>query len=115
MVAECVDRSIDDAGIAPHDVLVANAEPVDDTGPERLHEYVGRRREAEQALAIARLLQVQHDALLAAIQVPKEHGRRTVRDPDLATWVALGRLDLDDLGAVVGEREREVGPRQEHR
>ncbi len=108
-------EAVDDAGIAPCDLLVTHAEPVDDTGPKRLHEHVGGSGEAKQALAIARLLQVQHDALLAAIQVPKEHRRRAVRDSDLTARIALGRLDLDDLGAVIREREREIRARQEHR
>ena len=35
--------------------------------------------------------------------------------PMLPRRIAVGRLDLDDLGAMIGEREREIRARQEHR
>src|SRR5262245_42966395 len=62
------------------------------------------------------LLQIQNHALLAAIEVAEVHGARTVGEPQVARRIAFARrLDLDHLGAVVGELQREVRPRQEQR
>ena len=105
----------DDARIALAHVLVADAEPLAYAGAERLHEHVGRRREREQPLAILGLLEIEHDALLAAVQVAEVNAGRSVGRPDAPRRIAVRRLDLDDLRAMIGQRERQVRPRQEHR
>src|SRR6185436_12007269 len=49
----------------------------------------------------------------APIQIAEEHRARALSDTDVAARIAVGRLDFDYLGAVVGEHEREIRPRQE--
>ena len=116
-VAERVDRAIDDArDCAARTCRVADAEPL----ARRPAETTRRRRRPSRASATAardcaRSFRFEHDALLAAVQVAEEHRRRPVGEPDPAARIAVGRLDLDDLRAVVGERQRQVRPRQEHR
>ena len=114
-VAERVHGAVDDARVALAHGRVADAEPLADTGPKRLDEHVGRRGEREQPLDVARVFQVEHDAFLAAVQVAEVDGRRAVGGADAPRRVAVGRLDLDDLGAVIGERQRQIRARQEHR
>ena len=51
---------------------------------------------AEQAVAVGRVVEVEHDAALAAVRDDR---------PDVDTLrIAARRLDLDDVGAVVAER-----------
>ena len=59
-------------------------EAINDARPERFDEHVGRGREREQPVAIARLFQIQHDAFLAAVQTAEEHRARPVGEPDPA-------------------------------
>ena len=56
----------------------------------------------------ARALEVEHNALLAGVELAElAAGAITQRRPR-AHHVALGRLDFDDLGAEVGEQPRAV-------
>ena len=90
IAAKRIDRAVDDRGIPPRNLLVPDAEALDDAGTKRLHEHVRFRAELEQALSVSLILEVQHDALLAAIQTAEEHGRRPVCDADLPARIALG-------------------------
>ena len=59
-------------------------------------------------------LQVEHDALLAAVQVPvQERDAVDDRKRHLADVVAAGVLDLDDLGAEVGEMHADAAGAEE--
>ena len=103
------------AGFARANLAVPDSEPLRHARTKRLDEHVGGRTQPQQLIAVAFLLEIEDDALLAAVQIAEEHRRRPVGEPDLAARIAVGRLDLDDLGAVIGEGEREIRARQEYR
>jgi len=90
MVAERVDRAVDDAGIATRDLLVADAEAIHDARPN-----VSTNTSAVAASASSRsrsraLFEIQHDAFLAAIQTAEEDGARPVGEARSCARVALG-------------------------
>src|SRR3954451_5715049 len=72
---------------------------------------VSRRREPQQRLPAAGLLEVEHDGALVAValQVHRAHARMAHRG-GMAHHVAVGAFDLDDVGAVVAEDHGCVGP-----
>jgi hypothetical protein len=70
-------------------------------GAEVLHQHVGARREAQHDVAIA--LQVQHDRHLVAAVHAEPHRVPIDRRTPAAERVAARRLDLDYLGAQIGE------------
>ena len=116
VLAEGADRAIDDAGIGRLHRLVADAEARGDAGPEGFDDHVGLAGQPEEIGAALLALEVEHDALLAAAHVAEEHRGALVRRPDVAAGIALARrLDLDHLGAVIGQRGGEIRPRQEPR
>ena len=92
-------------------VLVAEAEPLGDALAEVLHEDVALGGELVHDLARLRLLQIERDTLLVAIvrlEVEVASARCEVSPPAIAMMRASGvalvaLLDLDDLGAQVGE------------
>src|SRR5690606_28850045 len=78
-------------------------------GPEVLDEHVVLERQAPGQLAAARLAQVQRDAALVARDAaPPVRGAALVERAPGPDGIALGRLDLDDLGPEV--REQGAGP-----
>ena len=77
----------------PHG-FIANTQAIDDSGPECFHEHIRRVTKPEQRIAIALLLEIQHDALLAAIEVAKEHRARAVRKSDVPSGIALAEEPL---------------------
>ena len=93
--AEAADRGVDERRIELAGLLVAEAQARHHTGPEALDQHVGRGDEFEGGgLALAGL-EIEHAAALAA--VPEAPGMMP------AERIPRGRLDLDDLGPVVGE------------
>ena len=91
-------------GLRGGDRGVVDAEPRRRARPHVVDEDVGGRREPQQRLARRRPLQVEHDALLVAVDVEEIGGHaRIPRRADAAHHLALGRLDLDDFGAEVAE------------
>ena len=95
--------------------LVADAEARRDAGPEGLRRARRPSQAQPEEIGAALLaLEVEHDALLAAAHVAEEHRGALVGRADVAAGIALARrLDLDHLGAVIGQRGGEVRPRQE--
>jgi hypothetical protein len=92
----------------------AQPQAVGDAGPEGLDQHVGRLAKVEQKIAPLGRLEIEHDALLAAVEIAEEHGGRPVEEANVAAGVAFARrLDLDHLGAVIGERHGQVRARQE--
>jgi hypothetical protein len=83
------------------------SEAVESAGSEVLHHDVGACHELVGDLDAVRVLEVERDAALAAVQ-PGEPGRLTVDDAVVvAGKVALtAAFDLDDVGAEVGEMAR---------
>ena len=114
VLAEGADRAIDDARVLRGDRLVADAEARGDTGAERFDQHVGFAGETEEIGPALLALEVEHDALLAAAHVAEEYRGARVGRQDVTAGIALaGRLDLDHLGAVIGQRGGEIRSRQE--
>jgi hypothetical protein len=77
-------------------------------GSNVAHEHVGLVDQAEQGVEPFGLLDVEPDRALVAIEVDELAGHAWIAAAlrHGAQEVATGRLDLDDLGTVVGERAR---------
>ncbi len=87
-----------------------------DAGPEGFDQHVGGAGQPEEIGAALLALEVEHHALLAAAHVAEEHRGALVGRADVAAGIALARrLDLDHLGAVIGQRGGEIRSRQEPR
>src|SRR5262249_36772353 len=107
-IAEAADRGIDDAPIALAQRLVGEAETIHHAGAGVLDYHLCRFDQLEKNLAAARLLEIEADRELVAVDALEIAGERPqlvigMKRPDLARAVAVERLDLDDLGALVGE------------
>src|SRR6185437_8548065 len=103
------ERTVDDARIARAQHLISDTEPVGDTRAKCFDEDIGGIGQLEQCLALRRLLQIQHDTLLTAVEIAEEHGARSVREANLTAWIAAaGSLNLDNLRAMIGERLGEI-------
>ena len=83
-------------------LVEADAEPLGHARPEACHHNIGRADELQGSFPAGVGLQIEDDALLPAIPCLE---RRNV-----ARGVAVGRLDFDHLGAVVGEDHRRQRP-----
>src|SRR6185369_16589368 len=103
ILAEGADGAVDDARVHLRYGSIVHAEAPHHAGPVGLHEYVGCLAQPEEAWAALVRLEVDDNALLAAVDIAEEHGARPVRYADTATRVATRRLHLDDAGAVVGQ------------
>ena len=95
---EAGDRAVDEAGVALTQRRVVRAEALGAAGPERDDHHIRARRQLAQAFARALLAGVEGDRALAA-QPDRRGGEAAER-------VAAGPLDLDHVGAVVGEHHR---------
>jgi hypothetical protein len=112
--AETADRRVHDLGVAGGDGVVVQREALEPAGPEVLDHDVGPGGEALGHVEVRGLLQVQRDRPLVPVdaQVVRRdvvaHGRHP------RAGVVAGRaLDLDHLGAEVGEQHRRVRARQD--
>ena len=75
-----------------------------------MHEDVGLPHELQQYRKALGLLQVEHEAALAAVHAEEGAALGLERRRVLAQRVAAGRLDLGDFRAKVGEQRAAVGP-----
>ena len=104
--AEPGDAGIHQPGIDLRQRLVAQTQAVHDAGPEVLRHDVRRLRHApEHRLALVRA-QVQGDAALVAVQRQEAAGDVVGQARTHAPRVVAGAgpLDLDDVGAHVGQQ-----------
>jgi hypothetical protein len=88
------NRQVDQAGIAAGHVLGAEAEARHHARAKVLDHHVGRRDQALGDLVVFAMLEVEHDALLAAIE--DGIGRGAPARP-------AGRVDANDLGPLIGQ------------
>ena len=91
-------------------MLEADAEARRDAGAEVVHQHVGLAHEVEQHREVCRLFQIEHQTQLAAVHTEKRAALGFQRGRVFAQIVASRRLDLDDLGALVGEQGAAVWP-----
>ena len=108
------DRGVDESWVDLGECVVADTESVHDARAERLDEHVGAADEVAEDVAALVGLEVARHRSLAPVEGQvraRLTGRRVWRHP--ADVVALARLlDLDDVGAEVGEHEGGVAPGQ---
>jgi hypothetical protein len=90
-------------------VLAVDAEPLRNPRPEAFDDDVRPLHQFFHHRGAMRFLEIDGEAALVAIFRPELN--RDVRAPGIATR----RLDLDHLGAEVGEDRRGERPRDEHR
>ena len=105
------DRHVDEIGTDGAHRLEAEAEPVQHTGPGVLDHEVGRRHEAQEVRPSRLVVEVEHDAALAAVVGVEPQAGQAVRLPGGELALASRRrtprrLDLHDVGAEPGEHER---------
>ena len=112
-LAEAGDGGVDQARVAGRQRRPPETQPLERAGPEILDQDVGAIDQLQQ-LGLAGLgLEVDDDRALVA--VPDHEGRAfAAHEGRHATRIvaAVGPLDLDDVGAVVGQQHRAVGARQ---
>src|SRR5581483_9954225 len=106
-LAEPRHRAVHDRRRNRPDVVVTDAEARGHAGPVPLDEHVGVPREVECASAVVIVLEVEHDAALVRVQAGEQ-----LRIP--AHRIASRWLDLDHVGAEVGEQLRRVRARAPH-
>jgi hypothetical protein len=110
--AEAADRRVDDGRVERADRLVVKAVLGQPARLEVLHQHVGPAGQLTGQAAIALVGQVERDRPLVPVdrQVVGGHavlGKRRHPRPGV---IATGRLDLDHLGAHVGQQHRAVRP-----
>ena len=110
------DRAVDEARVAGRDRVVAEAQLRQAARPEVLDQHVRRVDQTAEHVGAGVGLQIDGEALLAAVQAEKEGAPPVPERRPGAGVVALGRLlDLDDLGAHVAEHHRAVGTGEDAR
>jgi len=88
------------------ETLPAEAETLERARPEVVHEDVGTPQEPVERGAIGRSAEVERDAALAAVKPDEVGGLAAHHRVVAAREVAFGPLDLDDVGAHVGQMAR---------
>ena len=97
---ESLVRNVDQPRKLLRQRFVVEPERRHEAGPEILEHHVGLADQLEGARLALRRVDVEHDALLVAV----ERAEKADAEPgQLARLVAARRLDLDDFGAQVGE------------
>jgi hypothetical protein len=107
-LAERRDRHVHQRRIHRRQVGVAEAARRHHARGRRLDEEVGAAREAEQLVTVRAVVEVEHDAALAAREGPPVQRALRVLDvagerPDATGTRAAGRLDVDHVGAEVAQ------------
>jgi hypothetical protein len=112
VIAEAGDVAIDQLReLRLEHLLVADAPFLERAGLEVVDQDVGGLEQAQQHLAPLGLGEVERRHALVAVHADEvRRGAVAERRAPVAHLVALRRLDLDDVGAVVGEHLRAVGP-----
>ena len=115
--AEARDRAVDDARVHGPQLVEAQTEALHHAGPEVLHHHVGGLGESPGHGQSRVGAEVADDAALVAVHRPEVGGvalRVDRREP--LPGVVTGRaLDLDHVGAEVGQHHGGVGPGQHPR
>ena len=105
--AEALDRAHDELRIDLVDLFPREAEPLEDAGAEVLHHDVGLLQQVDEHLLALGRLHVDDDRALVAIEhreVERVGVRHVAQLP--ARGIALGRLELDHVGAHPREQLR---------
>jgi hypothetical protein len=111
VLSEAADRQIDQSRVFAAQDVVAQAEPVHDSGAKSFDEDVGGRRHLARGLDRLALFEIQHEAALSAVVHGRQGGLAAIGRAEPARPVALRRFDFDDVGAVGGEEISRIGRR----
>ena len=110
VLGEAVQADVDQPRIAGQQRLPVEPDGGELLRPDAVHQHVGAVGQRQQRVASVGLLEVEHDALLAAVDAEEDraHAGFGAR-AGAARRVAFGRLDLDHVGAVLGQDLAGVG------
>jgi hypothetical protein len=114
VLAEAGDRTIDDPRLAGSRLVVVNPQLLHRANAHVLEHDVGPLEKPKEQVPTLRVLQIDLDALLVAVQVDEVRRLFSVkrRTPLAGDVAAAGRFDLDDGRAEIGEHGRREGSRQ---
>src|SRR3989442_52757 len=110
VLAEAGDRDEDDPVVERAQPLVVEAHRGHHAGPEVLEHHVGLRHQRGEDLLALGMAQVETDALLAAVVDREVHALAAHHRRMAARLLTAGRLDLDDLGAEIGQQHPAAWP-----
>ena len=102
------DRAVDEPGIEGRQRLVVESQSLHDAGAIVLHQHVGVFDEAFDHGHGVGLLQVEQHAALARIECTVHGAGAVAQRWSRAHHVALGGLELDDVGAQICQQSRAV-------
>jgi hypothetical protein len=111
VLSETRDRRQDDGGIERAPALVVEAHRAHDAGAEVLEHDVGFLHERREDFLAQRVPQIDAHALLAAVVDGEVDALAADHRRMLAGLLVADRLDLDDLGAQVGQQHPAAGTR----
>src|SRR5205085_4152741 len=112
LVAITGQPGINEARVELFKTRIIDAEASRHRGPEILDQHIGALDHAVQDRESLLLLQIEGNGALAAIGPEEKASLTRQAGGELAQHVALRRLDLDDVGAEIGEERATVGPCQ---
>ena len=109
--AEPGDEAAHEPRVGGGEHVVGQPERLGDAGAPVGEEHVGVGEELEQRVATRRVLEVEHHRSLRAVAVGEHRAVRRLRPAVPPERVALRGLDLDHVGAEVGEHHPRVRAR----
>ncbi len=102
-----LERAIDEPRVGLGEIGIAAAEPVHGAGRVVFDRHVGGRRQAVQQRAAFVGLEIDGEAALVAVEGAEETGGEAGQPPGR---IAADRLDLDHVGAEIGEDQPRARP-----
>src|SRR5262249_16646915 len=109
------DRAVDDTRIASRDRRIVEAQPLHHAWTEAFDKDVSPVDQVPEPRLPVLALEVEHDALLPAIEVSEPYGLIGLERLLPACRIAGRRLDLQDLCALVRHHQRHHWSRKEDR
>lgn len=114
VVSHARNRAVDQRPIARGKGFIVDAQTFRHAGPKRLDHDVGGVDQAQGRLAVVGLGQVEGNAaLVSVVGVEIDTNRRIVRRVETAVIADSGLLDLDHIGAQIGQCLSAPGARQQ--
>ena len=104
VLPESRDRAVDERGLARSEPVPAKAQALHGPGAAVLQQHLGLQHELARDLQVGRLLEVQRDRALAAVEAGEVLAVAAGQRWPGAHGVTLGRFDLDHLGAEIGQQ-----------
>jgi hypothetical protein len=104
VLAEAGDADDDEARVQPRHLHDRQPEAFERSGPEVLDQDVRAFEQSAEDGELVRAFEVERDAELVAVQEPVVRARSVDERAESAGVVSARRLDLDHLGAEIGEQ-----------